>query len=522
MRQYKQKARFEAKANLLLEKSTKGKFLANASLNDLKSILPTDADEYPDLLAIAGNACVINMGNGNGDMMDTDVAVHIFRQFAHKPINIEHDRQYIVGHLTNSALTKYDAKYKLGAGSTILTPDDVKGSYDPFNIAVGGYIYRAMHEAVASKVLETNDPDSPEFLSVAFSWELAFDEHKLYVGSPWRNGEGELITDPDKLEAYGSYLKNNKGSGLLPDGRELYRLVSFAKLEDGQTDLDSVLAMGVALTLAPAGAVAGVVTHLVPEINEAVASLQENPTKTENTTEIISQTSVANVTTDTTITMKVLKDLKDLKSLNDETAKEYSFANIQHVVEAGEQTIKQQLEAKMTEASQQWASEKAEKEQAVASAQKSAQEALAKVAQFEAELKAEQDKVVALQAAQQVAEASVKFNERMAYFDENFDLSNEKARKAVASRLKGADDETFEKVIKEELSAFLSPKTAQTAVASTATDEDAKKAAAEALAKTQSAQASLPNTTHTDKNGFEKYAAAFKFGEGVTFETKNK
>ena len=87
-RVYKQHAKFYATASLVLDKSTKGKFLANASLNDLRPLLPADADEYPDLLPIAGNACVINLGNGNGDMMDTDVAVAIFSQFKHKPINI--------------------------------------------------------------------------------------------------------------------------------------------------------------------------------------------------------------------------------------------------------------------------------------------------------------------------------------------------------------------------------------------------------------------------------------------------
>ncbi len=521
LREYKHRARFEATARCVLEPSKQGKFLAHASLADLKQILPVDAGDYPDLLPIAGNACVINLGNGNGDMMDTDVAVHIFKQFVHKPINIEHDRTEIVGHITNAALTKFNSNYKLGAGSDILDPEDVKGSFDPFNIAIGGYIYRAMQEAVSSKILESNDPDSPEYLSVAFSWELAFDEHKLFAGSKERGGKGEVISDPEKLQSFGSFLKHKKGTGLLPDGRPLYRLVSFANLEDGSIDYDSVLAMGVALTLAPAGQVAGVVTHALPENNEASASLTENSTKTENTAEIISQKEAVNVTTHTTITMKVLKSLADLKSLNDENVKETSFANIQHIVEAGEQaiasSIKQQLEAEMTTKAQEWAKEKKEKEEAAASAQKKADEALASVEQIKKDLDAEKAKVTALEAAQQTAAASVKFNERMAFFDENFDV-NDKNRKAIASRLNGIDDKTFDEVVKDELSSFLSPKVKQEANASD--DEEAKKIAADALKKTQSAQASLPNTTTTDVSLKDKYAAAFKVGEGIQFSTK--
>lgn len=530
MRQYKQKARFTAIARCAVDPD-KGKFLAKASLADLKSILPTDAEDYPDLLAIAGNATVINLGNGNGDMMDTDVGAVIFPQFKHKFINLEHDRSLIVGHLTTAGLTKYNANYAIGSGSEILEPDEVKDSYEPFNIAVGGYIYRAIFEEVCEKIIEANDPNSPNYLDVAFSWELAFDEHKLFVGSNERGGKGEVISDPAKIQAWSSFLKSRKGTGLLPDGRPVYRLVSWAKQENGQIDPDSVLALGVGLTLAPAGKVAGIVTPDTPEKQETSASVAEISLNQENSGEKISQSKTTNVTKDTTITMKVFKSLDDVASLNDETAKEFSFANIQNIVQANKDSVQQQIQDAMKEAAKQHKAEVDQKEQAVAAATQKAETALADLAGVKAELQAAQAAVADLQNAQQAAIASQKFNERMAHFDEKFQLEDAH-RKAIAKRIQGLDDTAFASVA-DELNAFLAPfdkekavkkeDEKQQAVASQQTTEaDPKKVAEAALANTQAASASVPNTVVPTQSLKDKYANAFKVGGGLTIVTKNK
>ena len=87
-REYKQKAKFTAFARCVLDKDKGGKSLAIASLADLKTILPEDADKYPDLLPIAGNVCVANIGNENGDVIDTETALALVPYFKNKFINL--------------------------------------------------------------------------------------------------------------------------------------------------------------------------------------------------------------------------------------------------------------------------------------------------------------------------------------------------------------------------------------------------------------------------------------------------
>lgn len=511
MREFKHKARFTAVARCLLGEEA-GKALSIASLADLKSILPVGAHNYSDLLPIAGNICVVNLGNGNGDMIDTSVGSVLFPQFEHKFINLEHDRSQIVGHLTTSNLSKFNLNYAVGAGSEILGVDDVKDSFAPFNIAVAGYVYKTAYPQIVEKILESNDPESPEYLSVAFSWELGFDEHKLFVGSGDRN-DGEVIDDPEKIEAWGSYLKAKKGKGKTPDGKPLYRLISHAKKADGSIDLESVLGLGVALTLAPAGQVAGVIT---PEFQSHSSLANKKDDETEKN---ISTTENHCVSISIQKNMKVLKTLKDIASLNDESKAEYSFANVANVIEA---SIGDQIAEAITQkAKEHQAALEAEKQQATA-AQKKADEALAEVAKVKEDLKAAQAKLEELKTAQEQATATQKFNERMAHFDEKYDLTDAD-RKALASRVKGLDDAAFTAFANEEFAVFAVAKVKkpkEEAKASTVA-EDPKKVAEEALASAKDkGQPAVPNTPAGQTTLRDKYAAAFENGKGITFEIK--
>ena len=75
--------------------------ISQASLDSLKEIIPEDVDlsKNVDLLAVAFNGALVNKFNRNGDGIDSETAVQIIDQFKHKPTNIEHQKQKVVGHI---------------------------------------------------------------------------------------------------------------------------------------------------------------------------------------------------------------------------------------------------------------------------------------------------------------------------------------------------------------------------------------------------------------------------------------
>ena len=63
----------------------KDELLAIASLNELSHFIPNiDTDQHIDLLPIAFNACVVNRVNKNGDVINTDTALAIYKNFINK------------------------------------------------------------------------------------------------------------------------------------------------------------------------------------------------------------------------------------------------------------------------------------------------------------------------------------------------------------------------------------------------------------------------------------------------------
>src|ERR1700761_8950506 len=98
MRQFKYKAIFEAVAKCATDKE-QDKFLAVASLVQVRSLLPKNIDyeRNYDLLGFAGNGAVINRANKNHHVMDAKTAVAINKDFAFKPMDLEHNRSNIVG-----------------------------------------------------------------------------------------------------------------------------------------------------------------------------------------------------------------------------------------------------------------------------------------------------------------------------------------------------------------------------------------------------------------------------------------
>ena len=78
-----------------------------ASLDNLKPLIPQgiDLDRNIDLVGAAFNAAIVNRFNRNGDGIDSATAKDLLGYFVHKPTNIEHKKQKVVGHIINAAFT---------------------------------------------------------------------------------------------------------------------------------------------------------------------------------------------------------------------------------------------------------------------------------------------------------------------------------------------------------------------------------------------------------------------------------
>ena len=86
----------------------KDKYLAMASLVDVGDFIPElDTETNVDLLPIAFNACVINRANKNDDVVDTEHGIAMAKHFINKPINIEHNRDRVVGTILTAGYSEF-------------------------------------------------------------------------------------------------------------------------------------------------------------------------------------------------------------------------------------------------------------------------------------------------------------------------------------------------------------------------------------------------------------------------------
>ncbi len=487
MRQHKYSTFFEATAHCPVG-STGPQFFSLASLSDLKEFLP-DAEKNPDLLAIASNVCVVNIANKRRDLIDTKTALKCFGRFKHKFLNVEHDRSKVIGHISAATLTKYSPEYKEGKGSEIIGRDGIEG-FEPFNIAVAGYIYRYVAPKIVKTLENANDPKDGDYLSVSLSWEIGFDKFVLMAGSPNRADEVELIEDEKLIEAYAQAWRDGKPMTKLEDGREVYRLIVEA---DG--DPDSVIPLGAGLTMSPAANVAGIVTHrFESEADKAVAVTEDVQSNvvSEIPKDNLVQTEISCVKANR---MKVITSLSELLAVNDENAKDFSFAGIANVVEA---SVQARIQEAVEQANRAW-SDKATKEQAEAAAlREQAAQASAKVSDLARELNEANEKIARIEQAQQTALASEDFNRRMEFLHSKFEL-NDKMRAVIASRIKGLSEDDFNAYVSNELEVWASAAPQKPAAPATVIQE--------VIANVPASTDSVPNTPSFEQTFKEKHSA---------------
>lgn len=408
---------------------------ANQDLSELRALLPEQEviDSNDDLTYTAFNAAVANLVNLNDDAITTETALKINDGFIGRYMNIEHMRDYVVGHIISAGFTEFGT-------NKIITAEELEGTNKPFNMALGAIVWKVVSSFFSEVIQESSENgDDSVYGTISTSWEIGFNEFIIAEGSK-KLSDAKLITDDAEIEEKMQYLRAEGGTGMLPDGTPIYRVIVG----------EDVKALGCGFTFNPAAAVKGVITaseegkqkyeelvksveEKVDQLNEAVASILEKNKKTEKNKEKNKKQSVkANK-------MKILK----IEDITTEALTEVSASEIRKFI--GE---------KLEEAVSKSAEEKKELQDAAEAKEKEHDDALeavkSEVEAKDGEVKDLGDKVIELEAKvaefekrEAEAKAEKEYQDRLTEVKTEFELS-EAQEKVVAKQLKSVDsDEAF-------------------------------------------------------------------------------
>ncbi len=421
----------------------KDKYLAMASLQKIQKFLPdVDTEKDIDLLPIAFNSFVANRVNKNSDVVDTKTAIDIYEHFRNKPINVEHNRHHVVGTILTAGFSEFGTDKPL-------TLEDVKDTTAPFNVTLGGVVWKVVDSSIADMIEEAGDPSSENYLRISASWELGFNDYELaIVDAGEKNLENaEIISDKDKISELKGYMKGFGGDGLTEDGKMIFRKVVGA----------SVVPLGIGLTQNPAADVEGVVVK-----NDSVDIEVKNDKNLSSSDEDIAEKQVSEPVAEKNLKNKkiishelktdvnenkdsTIMEIKNIKDITDESLKEVSAS-----------VISDFIESELEKASEQYTAEKREVEDALSAAKKETDGLKSEHEKMKEELESAKSAIEQMEAEKAERQKQEQFNERMASLDEKFDLTDEE-REVIASDIKDLDEDGYTDYSKK-MSVLLSSK----------------------------------------------------------------
>ena len=450
----------------------KDKYLALASLAEVGGFIPNvDTEKNVDLLPVAFNAAVVNRVNRNGDVIDSLTALASYKDFINKPINFEHNRERIVGVILTAGFSEF--------GSDIpLTEDQAKDLKGPYNITLGGVIWKIANPNLATMIEDSSDSTSVNYQKISASWELGFNEYNLIVieGESKNIEDGSEISDASEIETLKANLKTFGGSGKIDKSKSVYRKV-----------IGNVVPLGIGLTETPAADVKGVATI---KIEEKQQPDEENISKIEN------------LDVNTLIDNKAMK-ITSLKDINDENLKQATASQISDLIE-------QELKT----ASEKFAVEKASVESQLKSTKESLDTLVANQDTLQKEISALKEALSAAEAEKQKILASEKFNERMSAFDAEYDLDAE-TRQILATEIAEMEDSAFA-AFKDKMAVFMKSKKKGQKNDKKEDDKESKASVAqiveEVADKAEKQVVDIPMTSSASQSSlFEKYKQAFDY-----------
>ena len=516
MKEFKYKTIFSSTLKPLVSEE-KDKYLALASLQEIKDFIPeVDTVENVDLLPVAFNAAVANRVNKNGDVIDSETAVEIYKNFINKPINVEHNRERVIGTILTASFSEFGT-------DNPLTEDEAKAQEGPFNITLGGILWKLVNRNLANVIENSADPTSTDYMKISASWELGFNEYRLVLleGEEKNIENGEIVDDLEKIEEMEAFLKAHGGDGKTEDGRYVYRQV-----------INNVLPLGIGLTENPAADVQGVAIkegqeakteasedEKAEEVVEEKTLSEEDEQRDENCSKAVennsSQTHQKDVKPLTQEDHKFMK-ITSINDITDESLKTLSASAVHDY-------IKEELE----KASESWCEEKTKTEKSLVEAEENYNTLRKEHTEVKESVDSLETKVTSLEAEKAAKAAEERFIQRMAELDETYELTDED-RKILAEQIKDLDDEAYTgfnsnlSVLlrdknKEVLQAKAEEKTTQAEteskeeVKASVENEEVKDAVEEAVENAEVDEESVPvNTTGSeDETVAQKYEKAF-------------
>lgn len=430
---------------------------AKASLNDLKTLLPTDIDPEadPSLLFCAANIAVAGVVNRNDDGMDKVTALECYSKFKHKFIDFEHSRKQVVGFILHAGLSEIGT-------NRVITEEEAANSDAPFNVALVFVVWKAINPDLADDLVAASNPAHSDFNSKSLSFEMAFKGFYIAViphGEILISKATKLITPEDKdFPKWKKTLRAYKGNGkpLEGDG-STYRILPY-----------NVIPLGGGIVENPAAPVKGitVITEASPVSVPAPVSIppttadcdEEHDDDDENedhddanymaatqlrfnnfyeTAVKALKNGVSSITT--TIITNSTMDLKEIQAYKDKVVKADKLEDFKEVALASTTVI----DAIVAE------SERREQ------AKKDAETRASEIERVKTEVEAARDQAIKdlalvkqeleqLKANQQAETMARKFDERMNLISDTFEFSDEE-RAEVGADIKNLDDEAFAK-----------------------------------------------------------------------------
>lgn len=457
----------------------KDKYLALASLESLRKYLPEGLDlgRKVDFLPFAGDAFVANRVNANDDGVTSEQAILLAELYPYSFVDVEHKRDRLCGVILTASFSEFGSNKPL-------TKEEVKNYKSPFNVTLGGIIWRAAYPGIAEAIEESNDPTSDSYMSISLSWEVGFNEYNLLLLDEGKKNieDGEIISNESDINRLSSKLKSLGGSGRTDNNKRVYRLVT-----------GNIIPLGVGLTLNPAADVEGVAVPTETTTEKETKNLEKNKNKISQSTETVVKKD--------TIIMKIT----ELAEITDESIKTIS-ASVIH------EFVKDELK----KASQEYVSEKVKKDEAIEAEKKKFEVLSSNYETTKTELESLKKVLEDLKTSIAEKEAVEKFNVRMTSWDEKYVLSAED-RNVIAEQIKSLTDEQYQSFEKN-MTILLKVKAKKPSEtqASTITDTSTEttnnavnNAVNNAIDNGLEDKNSIPNTTSSKETLLTKYAKAF-------------
>lgn len=428
---FKYKATFKNEITASAEDSTSLNSI-KASLDSLKAIAPDlNLEENIDLIGVAFNAAVVNTFNKNHDGISTDIAKAVYKNFVHKPTNIEHKKEKVVGHIVSSGFSKYISNEIIEASE--IQEDDL----EPFNIALSSVVYKVVNKDFANLIEKSLDPESGMHNAISASWEIGFNDFAIALGSQ-NLKDAEIITEPNHVDELQQYLKAFDGEGITKDGEPVYRLV-----------VGDVYPLGIGFTTNPAADVKGLVEFEDKKKEEENLLIQPvQAEKIEIDSELFLKKIIknknkfshkrkedvildkANFNSDIQ-NMEMKELITELKETIEASASDkFSDEAVANIVKVVTDSIK--------ERSDQYVLERAEAEKQQQELTQAKKESEQKVSELEKQLADTMEKLSSIEAEQKAAQDLQQFNDRMDSLDSLYDFSDDD-RKIIAEDLKSVD-----------------------------------------------------------------------------------